>query len=233
MHRHLILLFIYVFLISCKNSEDLRSLAGTYEKNGLHKTAIQKLDEAIKLDSKNKLAYFDRAYIYAFLKKHHKSVEDYGSIIELDKMNQLAYYNRARNYRHLKLYTLALSDLNELSTLISMDFTRREESHFMNLMQDEIDGTVTDNDIVFDVKKDELKFERGLLNFQIENYEDVIKDFKALDKNRFVFSRKNGLSYLHIGDTAMGCKEFREAILYDQDSLAIPFISEYCIVVNE
>ena len=79
-------------------------IAGEYPK------AIEILNEAIQLDSKNSMAYFQRACAYAKLNQAKPMIEDLNIVIELEPQNSMAYFDRGLAYQAIRRIDDAIAD---------------------------------------------------------------------------------------------------------------------------
>ena len=77
---------------------------------GEYSQAIEILNEAIQLDSKNSMAYFQRACAYAKLNQAKPMLADLNIVIELDPQNSMAYFDRGLAYQALGNVPAAAKD---------------------------------------------------------------------------------------------------------------------------
>jgi tetratricopeptide (TPR) repeat protein len=77
------------------NSDAMVNLAAIESWQGKTESAIKLLDQAIALDNRNPLAFYNRGYAWFVLKAWDKAIADYSSAIEIDPQLGLAYNNRA------------------------------------------------------------------------------------------------------------------------------------------
>jgi len=67
-------------------------------------------NEAIRLNPKNKLAYFNRGLMNMSLQKWSLAVKDFDEAIRLDPDEYEVYYNRGLSYRKLGLFDRAVTE---------------------------------------------------------------------------------------------------------------------------
>ena len=79
-------------------------IAGEYSK------AVELLTEAIQLDSKNSMAYFQRACAYAKLNQAKPMIEDLNIVIEREPQNAMAYFDRGLAYQAIRRIDDAIAD---------------------------------------------------------------------------------------------------------------------------
>jgi tetratricopeptide (TPR) repeat protein len=85
------------------------------------KTAIEYLNNTIKLQPDYDKAYLNRGIAYANLSQYHRAITDYNEAIRLKPDDSSAYLNRGRAYSKLDQYKLALKDFDE-SIRLKPDF---------------------------------------------------------------------------------------------------------------
>ena len=98
---------------SCGTPFELRQAEG--------QTAIEDYDEAIRLDSKDAVAYFDRGNAYHSLNKKKRAIEDYDKAILLDPQFAEAYHNRGTTHRDLRQFERAIEDYDQAILLNPQD----------------------------------------------------------------------------------------------------------------
>ncbi len=76
-----------------KDASALTSDALVLYSQGKYDDAIKAYDEAIKLDPKNKEAFFNRGLALAALDKFDEAIKDYDKATKLDPKNKEAFYN--------------------------------------------------------------------------------------------------------------------------------------------
>ena len=74
---------------------------------------IAKFTEAIRLDSQDVLAYYNRGVVYENISDWPKAIADFSEAIRLDPNNALTYYNRARAYVSNGEHAKAIADFDE------------------------------------------------------------------------------------------------------------------------
>ena len=81
--------------------------------NGNYENAILEYTQAIKLNSKNTIAYRNRGAAYANLHEYARAASDYSNAIELEPNNELAYIGRGAAYIYLQEYNKAIKNLTK------------------------------------------------------------------------------------------------------------------------
>ena len=108
-----------------KNSRDATTCAscGTpFElRQAEDQIAIEDYDEAIRLDSKDAVAYFNRGNAYHSLNKKKRAIEDYDKAIRLNPEFAEAYHNRGTTHRDLHQFERAIEDYNQAIHLDPQD----------------------------------------------------------------------------------------------------------------
>ena len=75
--------------------------------------SITHFNKAIKLDTKNVKAYYNRGNAYRYLQKYTEAIADYNKVIELDTNDATAYYNRGDAYADQEKYSQAIADFSK------------------------------------------------------------------------------------------------------------------------
>lgn len=83
--------------------------------------AIEDYDEAIRLDSKDAVAYFNRGNAYHSLNKKKRAIEDYDKAIRLNPEFAEAYHNRGTTHRDLRQFECAIEDYDQAIHLSPQD----------------------------------------------------------------------------------------------------------------
>ncbi len=83
------------------------------EPNPTPDRAIAEFNEAIKLDPKNAVAYYDRGVAYGHMGEYDKEITDCTEAIRLDPKLAVAYCSRGAAYHAETRYDSALADYNE------------------------------------------------------------------------------------------------------------------------
>jgi tetratricopeptide (TPR) repeat protein len=82
--------------------------------------AIEEFNQAIALDAKYDMPYFNRAEVYTCLHKDSEAIAGYTKFLEMNSKNQVvlldAYYNRSGCYGDLKQHAAGIKDLNKALT---------------------------------------------------------------------------------------------------------------------
>ena len=101
-----------------KSTEALYNLGLLYQDNGQPEKAILSYKEIIKLDSNNKLAFYNIGYVnLVYLNKYSEGAESFTKAIELDPNYIDAWYNRGLCYELLKDKQKATNDYQQILKL--------------------------------------------------------------------------------------------------------------------
>ncbi len=112
--RLLLQLVIIFTLGGCSNATTNHQEVGVQLSNeGLWEEAISEFDEAIRLNPKDSLAYYNRASAYQNLSEYRLAIQDYDQVLGLNPRDALAYDSRADAYLDLGEYQLAIQDYDE------------------------------------------------------------------------------------------------------------------------
>ena len=79
---------------------------------GQYQRAIQDHDEALNLDPKLALAYYNRGLAYGRLGRYQRAIQDFDEAIRLDPLLAVAYANRALAYTELGRDAQAQQDIS-------------------------------------------------------------------------------------------------------------------------
>jgi tetratricopeptide (TPR) repeat protein len=112
----------------------LINLAAIRAMQGAPGAAVELLDQAITIDRRNPLAFYNRGYAEFALKQYDKAIADYGSAIEIDPGMGLAYNNRAlsRAVAGSDLVA-ALADSDQALKLLPLNLEVRDTRGFIYL----------------------------------------------------------------------------------------------------
>ena len=107
-------LIIALVLVGCGNSPVDHQAAGNQLSNeGRWEEAVTEYDEAIRLNPRDSLAYYNRAGAYRNLGEYQMAIQDYEQVLGLNPRDALAYDSRADAYLELGEYQLAIQDYDE------------------------------------------------------------------------------------------------------------------------
>ena len=107
---------ISLLVLGCGGGESAEptTLEGlAFVKQGKLESAIERFDQAIKIDPDFVPAYNNRGYVYNVLEQYQRAIEDYNEAIRLEPENAVAFNNRGFSQRNLGRYQGALDDFNE------------------------------------------------------------------------------------------------------------------------
>lgn len=202
------------FLTGCdfKSSEDYHQEANKLEQVEKFKEAILLLDKAIEKDSGNIKALIDRAVDKSTIEDFKGAIDDYSKVIELDPDNVLAYLNRGKNKKRLEDYKGAIADFDKAIS------TKGGELLYM----DKVENSFVETGFEYDVKMEEIKFERGIAFFRIDSLKKAFDDFNFSIQKSYLLPDSyywRGLIYLSYNMKDEGCKDLNKAMeLGDPDA---------------
>jgi|SRR6218665_839013 len=216
----LILSFFAVTSCDMKTSEDYHLEANKCEQQENYKEAIKLLDKAIEKDPTNIKALLDRAVDKSILKHYNGAISDYSRVLTIDPKNCLALLNRGKNKNRLHKYKEAVEDYNKVIDLKGGE----------NLVINKVENSFVDNGFEFDVEIEEVKFERGIANYNSNNLKAAFEDFNFSIQQNYSLSDCyywRGLIYISYKMTNEGCSDFRKSSeLGDPDAPSL--LEEYC-----
>ncbi|MEO8146726.1 MAG: hypothetical protein ABI723_03760 [Bacteroidia bacterium] len=204
--RHLSIILLFVFCTACdfKSSEDYHTEANKKEQQGNYKEAILLLDKSIEKDPGNIKAMLDRAVDKSFTKDYKGSIEDYSKVIKVDSANSLALLNRGKNKKRLDDYKGAIIDFNKAISTKGGEF----------MYMDKVENSFVETGFEFDVKMEEIKFERGIAYYNVDSLKKAFDDFNFSIKKKYSLSDCyywRGLIYLRYNKKSEGCKDLNKA----------------------
>ena len=104
-------------ICGAKNSRDATTCASCGTPFELRQAegqiAIDDYDEAIRINPKDAVAYFNRGTTYHSLNKKKRAIEDYDQAIRLNPEYADAYHNRGTTYRDLGQFKRAIEDYDQ------------------------------------------------------------------------------------------------------------------------
>ena len=215
-------ILFFLILTSCnsKLSNYYNSKAEKLEAEGKYKEAIVLLNKAIEKNPQNIYGLMNRGVDKSLLKDYKGAIEDYSRIIEIDEDNALAYLNRGKNKKRLKDYKGAIEDFDRAIKTKGGEF----------LYMDWSENSFVKNRFEFDVKMEEIRFERGFARYDIDSLRTSLTDFNFCIQKNFELSTSYymvGLIHIAYGNTDKGCKMLiKSKELGDLD--AQEMIDEYC-----
>jgi len=204
--KQLPFIFTLLILTACdfKSSEDYHKEANGLEKQKKYKEAIVILDKAIEKDPKNIKALLDRGVDKSIIEDFKGSIIDYTRVIEIDHDNGLAFLNRGKNKKRIEDYTGAIADFNEAIS------TKGGE----NLYLDKVENSFIETGFEFDIKMEEIRFERGIAYYNIDSLKKALDDFNFSLQKNFALSDSyywRGLIYIRYNMKSEGCNDLNKA----------------------
>ena len=194
-----------MLLSSCgKSAEELLLEAEKYDEIGQYEKGIEILNLAIEKEPEYLGAYINRGAYKSSLKNYESAISDYKKVIELDSKNTLAIYNIGNSYRqsgNLKkakeFYDLALETKG--GEIIVIDYEP---------------NSVLEKSL-YDVPSAEIYYNRGLVFYDLLDYEKAYSDFSNSLKNGFEPADNYymiGSCLLMTGNTKLACEQYKKAM---------------------
>ena len=190
-------------LTSCgKSAEKLLLDAEELDELGQYEQAIEILDQAIIKNPEYIGAFINRGAYKSSLNRFEDAISDYQKVLDLDPKNTLALYNignsnrQSENYHEaLKYYDLAFKSKGGENVMIDYNPNGILESSR------------------YDVPSAEIYYNRGLVHYDLKNYEKGFSDFqKALYKKYRVAESHYmiGACLIMGGNADLACAEFKK-----------------------
>lgn len=218
-------LFILFFLIfsSCdlKTAEQYTSEATILNKNKDYKGAINLLDEAIKKDNKYIDAYIERGVNKAQLNDNIGAINDFKKVLLIDSDNTLALFNIGKIYCNLKKYKLSIDFYNKAFE------TKGGDVIYLDLANNKL----VDLGQKYDVKGQDIFYERAIAFYNSNDLKNSFKDFKTcIEQNCYVKESYYWIGYIYLNanehEKACGC--FRKAKENGDSEVELNEIQKYC-----
>lgn len=199
-------IFISILLLSScgKSAEELVREAEKFDEIGQYEKGIEILNKAIEKDPEYLGAYINRGAYKSSLKNYESAISDYQKVLELDPENTLATYNIGNSYRqsgNLKkakeFYDLAFKTKG--GELITIDY---EPNSFIEKSR-------------FDVRSSEIYYNRGLVHYDLLDYENAYSDFNNSLKNDYEPADNYymiGSCLLMTRNTELACEQYQKAM---------------------
>lgn len=140
------------------------------------------------------------------------AIDGYSKVIELDNDNGLAYLNRGKTKKRLEDYKGSIADFDKAIA------TKGGELLYM----DKVENSFVETGFEFDVKMEEIKFERGIAYFRIDSLRKAFDDFNFSIQKSYLLPDSyywRGLIYLNYNMKDKGCRDLSKAMeLGDPDA---------------
>ena len=203
------ILLILMIFTSCdlKTAEQYYTLAYDFEEQGKYKEAIKMLDKAIEKKPDLKPVLLNRGADKSLLEDYKGAIEDYQKILKYDPDNTIALMNIGNNYKRLDKNRKAIEFY---SKALKTKGAIKSDSIYLEL--NIFNEGEKDSD--YYVRKNEIKYERGISFAKNGQYKLAIKDFEQVVK--YDYERGSALvwlgeSYLNLYDTVKAKKNLVEA----------------------
>jgi tetratricopeptide (TPR) repeat protein len=196
--------------------------------NGNYQGALADYNQAIALDPKNSLAYYNRGTLkYIKLDDPLEALIDFNQAISLDPKNSLAYTSRGYlGNKYLENVQGALADYNQAIALdpkYSLAYYNRGLLKYEEL--NDVQGALADLNqaIALNPKYSLAYYNRGLLKYLKNDVREALADFNqviVLDpKGPDAYTARAVLKYQHFNDAKGALKDFNQAIILNPGNL--------------
>ena len=179
-------------------------LEGTaFGKEGDHEKAIEKLDEAIRLDPQYAFAYNNRGISYSNLEQYQRAIYDYDEAIRIDPQYGNAYSNRGNVYRRLGQHHRAIEDYDEAIRLNpdKASYYNNRGNAYADLGQ--YQQALKDHTKAIELEPSALRYNnRGIAYTNLGQYGQALKDYDEairLDPRYAIAHANRALAYALLG----------------------------------
>jgi tetratricopeptide (TPR) repeat protein len=203
-----ILIIFIVALSSCSadpTAEELFLKAEKLENQSKYKEAIPILNKAIEKDPKFLGAYINLGADYAALGEYNKAIAIYNVVIKKDRMNQLAQFNIGINYMSLEKYQEAVNAFNKI-------LNDENGNPIPEIIMTDTEGNIGE----FQVRFHEVSYERGLVYYELKNWNLAIDDFRRCIENNYLVPESRymcGAIYEINGEMENACTQYSLAAM--------------------
>jgi len=145
-------------------------------------TVMEKLDEAIRINPQDAMAYYNRGSMYRQLGQYERAIQDHDEAIRLDPQSTWAYTHRGAAYATLGQYERAIQDYDEA---IRLDPQSTWAYHNRGIAYDELG-----------------QYERA-----IQDYDEVIR----INPQNAIAYYNRGLTYAELGKSVESERDIQKA----------------------
>jgi tetratricopeptide (TPR) repeat protein len=211
---------IALILIGCTASyEDRYKEIEKLQSEEKFEEAINQLDELVKDYPNDQYALLDRAVNKSAIENYSSAIEDYNKVISINPKNDLAKFNKAKNLFRLEKYKQSIVIFNRLFNKNGggvITITYADNPYF--------------EDDPFSVSTEEISFEKGRNNIQLENFSQAFDDFELCIQSGFALDISyywNGYILCASGNVEDGCR-YLTLSKNNGDTEAQGLIDKYC-----
>jgi tetratricopeptide (TPR) repeat protein len=216
-------IIVFIFIAISYNIQCKSQSASQWVDKGLaetdHQKKIEYYSNAIKLDPKEFMAYYQRGRTFYHLGKSQEAILDFNEAIKIYPINQ-AYHQRGRAYKSLSRFNEAILDFDAAIKLDPKFIYSYYERGNANIGLGKFQEAILDYNeaIKLDRKFNPAYVGRGHAYSYIEKFDEAILDFdeaiKLEPKYLDAYIRRGGV-YSHIGKFDEAIHDFDEAIKLD------------------
>ncbi|MDR0746687.1 MAG: tetratricopeptide repeat protein [Helicobacteraceae bacterium] len=185
-----------------------------------YQEVVSLYSQAIKLDPKYALAYYNRGVAYYYLGEYNKAIADYTQAIEFDPKYAPAYHNRGVAYDNLNDHNKAIGDFNQAIKLDPKDAYAYYNRGFAYAKLNDYSKAIDDFNQVIELKPNDAEAynNRGFAYANLSDYNKAIADFTQaikLDPNHAMAYANRGVAYADLSDYNKAIADFTQAIKLD------------------
>ncbi|PVW13911.1 tetratricopeptide repeat protein [Marixanthomonas spongiae] len=210
---------ILLFASCGKSAEHLLLEAEKYDELGQYEKGIEILNEAIRIKPDYLGAYINRGAYKSSLEKYDQAISDYQKVLELDPKNTLATYNIGNSYRQA-------GNLNKAKEYYDLAFQTKGGE----LITIDYEPNSIIEKSFYDVPSAEIYYNRGLVHYDLYDYEKAYSDFMNSLKSNYEPADNNymiGACLFMSGNTELACEHYKKAIELG-DELAKSEFEKHC-----
>ena len=194
-----------LLLASCgKSAEQLLLEAEKYDELGQYEKGIEILNEAIRIKPNYLGAYINRGAYKSSLERYDQAVADYQKVLKIDPKNTLATFNIGNSYRQS-------GNLKKAKEYYDLAF-QSKGGEIITI--DHVPNNIIKKSF-YDVPSAEIYYNRGLVHYDLYNYENAYSDFMNSLKNNYAPADNNymiGACLFMSGNTELACEYYEKAI---------------------
>ena len=190
--------------------------------------AIANFNEALRLDPKNAVVFFNRGWAYSRKRDDDRAFADYSESIRLDPKNSGAFNNRGLIYSNKREYDKAIADFNEAVQSNPYNFQAFNNRGLAYSNKRDYDKAIADYNEAIRLNPNYVVAlnNRGLAHDANRDYDKAIADYdKAIQLDPYNARAFNdrGWVYSKMEDYDKAIADYSESIRLDPQNAARPF----------